>query len=41
MPLADAYRFGSATIVGNMLMDEAEEGLAAFIEKRKPTWRDQ
>lgn len=38
MPLADAYRFGSATIVGNMLMDEAEEGIAAFIEKRKPKW---
>ena len=41
MPLADAYRFASATIVGNMLMDEAEEGIAAFIEKRKPEWRDQ
>ena len=22
-----------------MLMDEAEEGIAAFIEKRKPNWR--
>ena len=41
MPLADAYRFGSATIVGNMLMDEAEEGIAAFIEKRKAVWHDQ
>jgi enoyl-CoA hydratase/carnithine racemase len=39
MPLPDAYRFGSATIVDNMLMDEAEEGIAAFIEKRKPAWR--
>ena len=38
MPIADAYRFASATIVGNMLMDEAEEGIAAFIEKRKPEW---
>jgi len=38
MPLADAYRLGSATIVGNMQMDEAKEGIAAFIEKRKPRW---
>ena len=38
MPLAEAYRFASATIVGNMLMDEAEEGIGAFIEKRKPNW---
>jgi len=40
LPLADAYRLGSATIVDNMLMEEAEEGIAAFIEKRKPGWRD-
>ena len=38
MPLAEAYRFTSATIAGNMLMDEAEEGIAAFIEKRRPSW---
>ena len=38
MPVADAYRLGSATIVGNMLMDEAVEGIAAFVEKRKPKW---
>jgi enoyl-CoA hydratase/carnithine racemase len=38
MPLADAYDFASATIVENMLMDEAREGIAAFIEKRKPGW---
>jgi enoyl-CoA hydratase/carnithine racemase len=39
LPLADAYRLGSATIVGNMLMDEAKEGIGAFIEKRRPAWR--
>jgi enoyl-CoA hydratase/carnithine racemase len=38
MPLADAYRFASATIVGNMLMDEAREGIGAFIGKRAPRW---
>ena len=41
LPLSDAYRLGSAVIVDNMLMDEAEEGIRAFIEKRKPAWRDQ
>jgi enoyl-CoA hydratase/carnithine racemase len=39
MPLAEAYRFTSATIAGNMLMDEAEEGISAFIEKRRANWR--
>jgi enoyl-CoA hydratase/carnithine racemase len=38
MPVAEAYRFATATIVGNMLMDEAEEGIGAFFEKRKPKW---
>jgi enoyl-CoA hydratase/carnithine racemase len=38
MPLAEAYQFASATIVGNMLMEEAEEGIAAFFDKRKPRW---
>ena len=38
LPMAEAYRLGSAAIVGNLLMDEAAEGIAAFIEKRKPHW---
>ena len=38
MPIADAYRFATATIVDNMLMEEAEEGIGAFFEKRKPNW---
>jgi enoyl-CoA hydratase/carnithine racemase len=25
----------------NMLARDAEEGIKAFIEKRKPTWRDE
>jgi len=41
MPLAEAYDFASATIVGNMLMDEAKEGIGAFIEKRKPNWSNR
>jgi len=38
MPLGEAYDFASATIIDNMLMDEAKEGIGAFIEKRKPQW---
>ncbi len=38
MPVADAYRFATATIVDNMLMEEAEEGIGAFFAKRKPSW---
>lgn len=29
MPIAEAYKFASATIAGNMLMDEATEGIGA------------
>ena len=38
MGLADAYRFTSDVIACNMLMDEAKEGIGAFIAKRKPRW---
>lgn len=39
MPLADAYAFCSEVMVGNMLTDDAQEGIDAFINKRKPEWR--
>ncbi len=38
MPIADAYRFATTTIADNMLMEEAEEGIGAFFEKRSPRW---
>ena len=38
MPLEDAYRYTSEVMVENMLDAEAEEGIGAFIEKRKPDW---
>jgi enoyl-CoA hydratase/carnithine racemase len=41
MPLAEAYRLGSATIVDNMLMEEAAEGIGAFLDKRPPSWPDR
>ncbi len=38
MSVPEAYGFATATIVDNMLMEEAEEGIGAFFEKRKPKW---
>lgn len=41
MPLTDAYDFAANVMVENMLSQDAEEGISAFIEKRTPTWSDQ
>ena len=41
MPLAEAYRYTAAVMVENMLARDAEEGIGAFIEKRKPEWEDR
>ena len=38
MPLAQAYDYASEVMTTNMLADEAEEGIGAFIEKRPPNW---
>jgi enoyl-CoA hydratase/carnithine racemase len=34
-----AYRETQAVMVKNALMGDAQEGMAAFLEKRAPTWR--
>jgi enoyl-CoA hydratase/carnithine racemase len=39
--LADAYRLTIDVMVENMLARDAEEGIAAFVEKRPPTWEDR
>jgi enoyl-CoA hydratase/carnithine racemase len=39
--LAEAYELASATMVENMLAEDANEGIAAFIEKRSPTWAEK
>jgi len=39
--LADAYDFASETMTRNMLARDAAEGIDAFIEKRKPVWRNE
>ncbi len=36
--LSDAYDYASDVMVRNMLADDAEEGIGAFLGKRKPTW---
>jgi len=38
MPLEEAYAYASAVMVDNMLHDEAEEGIDAFLDKRQPRW---
>jgi enoyl-CoA hydratase/carnithine racemase len=38
MGLEDAYRFTTEVIVDNALGKDFEEGLAAFLDKRKPDW---
>ncbi len=38
MGLSDAYDFTTEVIVDNALGKDFEEGLAAFVEKRKPSW---
>lgn len=41
MPLAEAYEYTSRVMVENLLADDAEEGINAFIEKREPKWEDR
>jgi len=41
MLLSDAYDYASSVMVENMLKKDAEEGIDAFIEKRKPHWQDK
>ncbi len=40
MALAEAYDYASGVMVENMLAQDAEEGIGAFIEKRDPKWQD-
>jgi len=41
MPLHQAYSYATEVIVENMLARDAEEGIAAFIDKRPPEWEDR
>jgi len=41
MSLAEAYRYAAEVMTENMMARDAEEGIAAFIEKREPKWQDK
>jgi enoyl-CoA hydratase/carnithine racemase len=41
MNLADAYAYASEVMTENMMARDAEEGICAFIDKRRPTWEDR
>ncbi|KAG1671760.1 Enoyl-CoA hydratase domain-containing protein 3, mitochondrial [Nymphon striatum] len=38
MPIAKAYEEGESIMVENLKFADAQEGIAAFIKKRKPKW---
>lgn len=40
MPLSDAYVYATKVMVENMMARDAREGIGAFLEKRKPKWKD-
>lgn len=41
LPLADAYTLTAQVMHDNMLWRDTDEGITAFLEKRKPDWADQ
>ncbi len=41
LDLASAYKDMAAVMVENMLAQDAEEGIGAFLEDRDPEWRDE
>ena len=41
MGLADAYDYTARVMVDNMLARDAEEGIGAFVGKRKPEWKGE
>ena len=41
MPLRKAYSFTSKMMTINMMAMDAKEGISAFLEKRKPTWKNK
>ena len=40
MSLSDAYDYTSKVMTENSLTDDAKEGIASFLEKRQPFWKD-
>ena len=38
---AQAYDLGSEVMVSNLFTEDAKEGIGAFLQKRKPVWKDR
>ena len=41
MPLNKAYAYTSKMMTLNMMAMDAKEGISAFLEKRKPKWKNK
>ena len=41
MPLSEAYKHASEVMSENMMALDAKEGIAAFLEKRIPNWKNK
>ena len=41
MPLNKAYKYTSKIMTKNMMALDAKEGISAFLEKRKPNWKNK
>ena len=41
MPLRKAYAYTSKMMTVNMMAMDAQEGISAFLQKRKPVWKDK
>ena len=41
MPLRKAYAYTSKMMTVNMMALDAKEGISAFLEKRKPIWKNK
>ncbi|HJZ47027.1 MAG TPA: enoyl-CoA hydratase [Roseiflexaceae bacterium] len=39
LPLHEAYAYASEVMAANAALEDAQEGMCAFLEKRKPIWR--
>ncbi|WP_375173174.1 enoyl-CoA hydratase [Pseudooceanicola sp.] len=40
MPVTEAYAYTGQVMVENMMLRDTDEGIRAFIEKRKPDWQE-
>ena len=41
MPLDKAYEYTSEIMSENMMLLDAKEGISAFLDKRKPNWKNK